>query len=105
MTDSSVTPPANFQQIAQQTAAPLGPNSLFLTIRTRQDILYQSAVKAVSSLNDTGPFDILAQHANFISVIQKVLTIHELNGTQRQLEIGTGILQAEPPRVNVYLDK
>jgi F0F1-type ATP synthase epsilon subunit len=66
-----------------QTPPPQPPeNTLQLVIRTRQDMLYQGRVKAVSSVNDTGPFDVLAHHAYFISVIQKQITIHEIDGLE-----------------------
>jgi F0F1-type ATP synthase epsilon subunit len=79
-------------------------NSLHLIIRTRQDMLYEGNVKAVSSINDTGPFDVLAHHAFFISVIQKQITVHEVDGTNRQIEITNGIMHVENEIVHVYLD-
>jgi F0F1-type ATP synthase epsilon subunit len=88
-----------------QTPPPQPPeNTLQLVIRTRQDMLYQGRVKAVSSVNDTGPFDVLAHHAYFISVIQKQITIHEIDGTNRQIEITQGIMHVENDVAHVYLD-
>jgi F0F1-type ATP synthase epsilon subunit len=78
--------------------------SLFLTIRTRQDILFQAEVTAVSSLNGRGPFDILPEHAHFISLIFKQITIHQKDGTQRQIDIDNGILHVEDDKINIYLE-
>ena len=49
---------------------------LLLVIRDRTTLLFQGEVMAVSSFNDKGPFDILPQHANFISIIKKHVVLH-----------------------------
>jgi F0F1-type ATP synthase epsilon subunit len=83
---------------------PARDTTIQLIIRTRQDMLYQGNVKAVSSINDAGAFDVLPYHAYFICVIQKQITIHEVDGTNRQIEITQGIMHVEDEVVHVYLD-
>src|SRR5258708_4239839 len=50
--------------------------TIHLSIRNRENILYDADVRALSAVNGSGPFDVLPQHANFISVIEKYVIIH-----------------------------
>lgn len=76
---------------------------IFLTIRSRQDVTFQANVKAVSGWNQTGPFDVLPQHAYFISLIEKWVVIHHLDGRKQQIEIGSGIMHVSANIVNIYI--
>jgi len=52
-------------------------------------VYFDGDVKAVTSKNDTGIFDILPEHSNFISLITSPLTIRTLDGkkTRKSLEM------------------
>lgn len=78
--------------------------SIMLIIRTRQNILYEGEVRAVSSTNETGPFDVLPEHAYFICVIKKGVTIHHLDRSTQQIPITEGVMHVEEGKVHVYLD-
>ena len=77
--------------------------ALNLKIQTREDILYKGEVDSLSSVNNTGKFDVLRQHANFISMIKDYLIIREINGKEREVKLGTGIMRVAGNKVNVYL--
>lgn len=79
--------------------------TIHLIIRNRENILYDADVRAVSAINNTGPFDILPDHANFISVIEKYIVIHDLNGKNNQIKIEIGIVHVDDGKVEVYLSE
>jgi F0F1-type ATP synthase epsilon subunit len=74
-----------------------------LVIRSREGLVYEGEVKSITSVNETGKFDILAQHANFITLIQSVVEIGEMNGEKKQLKIENGLLRSRENNVEVYL--
>ena len=76
---------------------------LFLTVKTREKIVYQGQVKAASSFNTIGPFDILPEHENFISLINKALIIHELSGKKTEIQFDTALLRVVEDNLEVYL--
>lgn len=78
---------------------------LHLIIRNRENILYDSDVKAVSAINGKGPFDVLPEHANFICVIEKYIVIHELNGKTSQVKVEIGVMHVHDGKVEVYLSE
>lgn len=76
---------------------------LTVTVRTREHVLFNGQAKAVTSFNQKGVFDILPLHANFITLIQKMLIIYGLGGNKVELMIGSGVLKVTKDQVSVYL--
>ncbi len=76
-----------------------------LIIRTRQDVVYDAEVEAVTSTNATGNFDVLPEHAYFISLIQRFVEIHETAGRTKKFEIDEGIIYVEEGKVHIYLER
>ena len=78
-------------------------NKFHLTIHSREGVVYNGDVAALSSKNEAGKFDILAQHANFISLISSILKVRELDGKEKELKIDNGLLRVKGSSVEVYL--
>lgn len=59
---------------------------------------------SISGLNNTGPFDILPRHHNFMTLLNPCdLQIVTASGTQR-IRINRGIMHVKADRVIVFLD-
>ena len=78
-------------------------DNLTLFVRDREKVLFDGAVKTVSSLNKKGKFDILPKHANFISLVGQMLTIELPEGGKREIPVDNGILRVVRNKVEVYL--
>lgn len=78
--------------------------TLSVTIKNREKILLQTTAKAVSSWNEKGVFDILPEHAHFISIIKQHITIHPVDAEKHHMPIDTGLLCVWDNTVSVYLD-
>ncbi len=76
---------------------------LTAVIRDRNMLLFQGEIEAVSSFNDKGPFDILSQHANFISIIKKNIVLHLAQNQEKRIELESGILKVRDNNVEIYL--
>lgn len=79
--------------------------TIHLIIRNRENILYDSDVRAISALNGKGPFDVLPNHANFICVIEKYVLIHEITGKNNQMKIEIGVMHVHEGAVEIYLSE
>jgi F0F1-type ATP synthase epsilon subunit len=84
--------------LGQKTA-----NALHLTILSREYVVYDGLVAAVTSVNDTGNFDILPFHQNFISLIKQKLVFLPVEGEPTQVTLDTGIMHVNRDRVRVFL--
>lgn len=76
---------------------------LLAVVRDRNGLIFQGQVEAVSSLNDKGSFDVLPQHANFITIIKKSVTVHMPDKQEKRIELESGILKVTDNNVEVYL--
>lgn len=65
---------------------------------------YDGEAFSISGVNATGPFDILPQHHNFISLLDACeLTVRSPKGDQR-IQIAGGLMHVKANRVVVFLD-
>lgn len=76
-----------------------------LKVQSREGVLYEGDVIALTSFNEKGKFDILALHTNFISLIQKKLEIRDEENTDKAKEIrfNNALLRVKENNVEVYL--
>lgn len=78
-------------------------NDFFLSIRNSEARLFRGPIKSLTSNNDTGRFDILPMHANFVSLIKDFLLIRELSGKETKFDIGVGLLRFFHNKADVYI--
>ena len=78
-------------------------DSLFVTIRNRQKIVFDDEVKGLTSVNERGLFDILPQHESFICMIKDKLVLHKKDGQHEDIQIVKGILRGYKNNVQIYI--
>lgn len=81
----------------------MSETTFHLSIRSREGKVYEADVVSLTSYNEQGKFDILAQHANFISLVTRELTIREAGGTDKTINIDNALLRAREGRVEVFI--
>lgn len=68
-------------------------------------VYFEGDVNSVSAINDTGAFDVLARHHNFITLINPCdLTIRTKDKDDEIIKIARGIMQVKADNVIVFLD-
>lgn len=80
-----------------------GLGTVYLTVREKENILFEDEIMAITSFNEKGIFDILPLHENFISIIKNSVIIHKKGGKREVLKIESGILKVFENRINIYL--
>ncbi len=66
-------------------------------------VLFKGKAKSVSSVNDTGKFDILPGHTNFISIIKEHLTLTTDTNNQKEFDVDNGIVMVFENKLKVFL--
>jgi F0F1-type ATP synthase epsilon subunit len=74
-----------------------------LKIVGREGIVFEGKVDSISSYNERGKFDVLAMHANFISLIYKKLIIRVSPNDIREMDIGNALLRNKEGILEIYL--
>jgi F0F1-type ATP synthase epsilon subunit len=78
--------------------------SLTVIVRNRENILFNGQAQAISSVNEKGPFDVLAQHENFITLIKKKIVVHISSKENREFQIENGIAKVLNDKIFVYIN-
>jgi len=73
-------------------------------IRNRKEQFFLGEALTVSSENDTGEFDVLHKHANFVTLIRGYVIIDKDLPSEKKFEIDSGVLAAKADSVDIYLD-
>lgn len=67
-------------------------------------VYFDGPAYSISGLNQTGPFDILPKHHNFISVLLPCeLVIHSPNGS-KSIRISQAVMHVKADKVVVFVD-
>lgn len=60
---------------------------------------------SISAINETGPFDILPRHHNFLTLLNAgELLIRPARGADQKIRISGGLMHVRADRVTVFLD-
>ncbi|MEK7168887.1 MAG: hypothetical protein AAB778_02640 [Patescibacteria group bacterium] len=78
-------------------------NLFHLKIVAKDGILFEGDVRSLTSYNDKGKFDILALHANFISIIYKSIKIVDSKGIEKEMIIQKALLKNRQNLLEIYL--
>jgi F0F1-type ATP synthase epsilon subunit len=74
-----------------------------LQVVSREGMLFEGEVNSITSYNEKGVFDVLAQHANFISLINKGITIRDLENNEKEIKFDNALLKVFKNNVEVYV--
>lgn len=74
-----------------------------LKVVSREGVIYDGKASSITSNNEKGVFDVLAQHANFISLINKGLTIRDNDNNEKKIKFDNALLKVFKNNVEVYV--
>ena len=77
---------------------------LDIDIKSRKKEYFKGKAHTLTSINETGEFDVLPYHANFITLIKDYIILDLKKGAERKIDIDTGVLSVEDNVVKIYLD-
>lgn len=106
-TDAPETPPAEKDAKAKdgKGKAPAdNATSIFVKVYSPFQVYFNEEAESISAENDTGPFDILPRHHNFITLLNPCeLDIKAQKGNKR-IKITRGVMHVRNNKVTVFLD-
>ena len=78
---------------------------IHVTVRNRTKVLFDDDAKSITSKNDTGEFDVLPEHSNFISLISNPVIIRSLDGQKHEITFSSnGLMKVKDGNVHCYVD-
>ncbi|OGD73616.1 hypothetical protein A3K29_05865 [Candidatus Collierbacteria bacterium RIFOXYB2_FULL_46_14] len=76
---------------------------LKVTVRNKTDVLLETECFSVSMANEIGPFDILAEHANFVSIFSGEIVVGRVSGQKWKTKCERGIVRVVGNVVDVVI--
>ncbi len=77
--------------------------NLLVTVVSPQQILYSGEAKSISSTNSSGVFDLIPEHANFVTIIEDKPIIIRSNKNQRiEFKFPLAIIYITDNTVKIY---
>jgi len=75
-------------------------------ISSPDEIIWEGEAKSLSSQNSAGAFDILPEHANFVTIINEgaPIKISRADGENRIFTFKTAVVSIVDGFVNIYVD-
>lgn len=67
------------------------------------EVIFRGNVRSLSGQNENGPFDILSLHTNFVTIIDGSITLHQLDGAKKEIQVGKGIVKVFEDIVYVFV--
>jgi len=75
-----------------------------VSIKSLKKTYFEGNACSLTSVNDMGEFDILPEHANFISLIKNYSIIDKDLKSEQKFVISNGILRVKENKVEVFLE-
>ncbi len=75
-----------------------------LKVYSPYKIYYDEEARSVSAVNDTGPFDVLPGHKNFLTLISKGQVVVRNYRGEEPINVVRGVLHVKNNEVTVFLD-
>lgn len=76
---------------------------LIIKVRSPESTLFDGQAKALSSVNEQGRFDVLPQHAHFITLIKELLVIYDKDDKLKTIKLDGGVMKVSDNIVDVFL--
>ncbi len=87
------------------TAKPSNPkDALIAKVAAPFRTYFEGAAESVSAVNNTGPFDILSGHHNFLSLLSACEIIIRSSQGEQRIQISRGVMHVRDNKVTVFLD-
>ncbi|HXK52926.1 hypothetical protein H6802_01620 [Candidatus Nomurabacteria bacterium] len=74
-------------------------------IVSKKRLIYQGKATSVTSKNRVGEFDILEQHANFITLMEDYVILNHKTNAEQVYELKSGLLVAENNKVAIFVEE
>lgn len=102
MAEETPAPPATEEE--KPAVAVGGKPTMAVKVYAPFQIYYEGEAFSVSAINDTGPFDILPHHHNFLCMLVPcVLTIQTADG-EKKIKVSRALMHVKAEKVIVFMD-
>lgn len=83
-----------------------GPKNgkMYVKVYAPYKVYYEGEAESISAVNQTGPFDVLQKHHNFITLLTACDIVVRTKTNEEKIRIQNGIMHVKADSVVVFLD-
>ncbi|CAN5323712.1 hypothetical protein BH10PAT1_BH10PAT1_1880 [soil metagenome] len=74
----------------------------YLIVKSRDKTLFEGTAENITSYNKVGIFNILLDHSNFITIIEKKIIFND-RGTTKEIIVDNGLVKVRNNKIYVYI--
>lgn len=78
--------------------------NLKVKVASPYEVYFDQPAVSISGVNKTGPFDILAGHHNFITLLEPCELLIQTRTDERRIRINGGLMHVKADIASVFLD-
>jgi F0F1-type ATP synthase epsilon subunit len=83
----------------------MSPSEMQVKLYAPFQVYFDGPANSLSATNDTGPFDVLPHHKNFMSLLKPGnITVRHKGKPDFNLQIERGVLHVRSNKVTIFLD-
>lgn len=80
-----------------------GSETIYVKVYSPLKVYFDGFAKSISAVNETGPFDVLPRHKNFLTLLSPCDLIIRA-AIEQKMHISRGVLLVRNNQVTVFLD-
>lgn len=83
----------------------LDAHAIAVKVYSPYQVYFDGAAQSISAENDTGPFDILPRHHNFMTLVNPGEVVIRIDGEEdKKIRITRGVMHVRSNKVTLFLD-
>ena len=93
--------------VGEKTPAPSDPSAqptMRVKVYSPFKVYFDQDALSISAVNNTGPFDILPRHHNFMTLLNPCDVVVQTSAGEQKITISRGIMHVKADKVIVFLD-
>ena len=98
------TPPLDNPKAPVELKDEKGKPMIHVKVYSPYQSYFEDNAYSISGLNNTGPFDVLPRHHNFITLLNPCILEIKIPNATKRIRISKGVMHVKADRVIVFLD-
>ncbi len=78
-------------------------DTINVIVRSRQGVVFEGELAAITSYNQVGIFDVLPEHSNFVSMISRKVILRKKDGKNEEINVEKGVIMVQQNKVQVFI--
>lgn len=106
MVERQVASTGEFVEVPERADAPTGKAGLTMQVKVYAPfrVYYEGEASSITAVNETGPFDVLPHHHNFLCMLVPCDLVIQTPHGPETVKISRALMHVKSEKVTIYVD-